>query len=178
MTTYLAMFPPNERAHLISLFYRAGMWISQVDDDGAQSADDVEAQTLARLLGNVAKNPQRSAFVREVAGEALRQKDNWTRWNGNLDQFIGEAQQGVRILKPIASPPEIIDFIAGLRALAEAVAMANHEDSDAEDHTDIEEGGILGKLKRLLPQPKLSARNISPLEDDALTELARALKQV
>lgn len=179
MATDLSIFQPSEKAQLIALFYRVGIWISQVDDDGGDEADNTEEATLTRLLGNVANNRNRSVLVREIAAEALRQKNNWPRWGENLDQFIAEAQEGVRLLKPVCSPVELTDFIVGLRALAEAVAMANHEDSAAQDHHGGQEGpGLLERIKSLLPGPKLNARNISPVEDDALTELAQALKQI
>lgn len=179
MTTDLSIFPATEKIQLIALFYRVGIWISQVDDDGADAADATEEATLERLLANVASNKNRCQLVREIAGEALRQKGNWPRWQENLDGFIAEAQDGVRLLRPVCSPAELTDFIVGLRALAEAVAMANHEESTAADNDGADlKPGLFDRLKALLPAPKLNARNISPVEDDALTELARALKQV
>ncbi|MES2728622.1 MAG: hypothetical protein V4621_00805 [Pseudomonadota bacterium] len=179
MTTDLNAFSSSEKAHLMSLFYRVGVWISHADDAGAEIADAVEAAMLTRLLQKVVDNPARTALVRDIAAEALRQRGNWARWAAQIDTFIPDAQQGVRILKPVCGQDEVMDFIYGLRALGEAVAMASDEDAMAEDVSEALGGSLLTRIRdALFPPRKACARNISPLEDNALTELARALNNV
>lgn len=179
MATDLAAFSSAEKAHLISLFYRVGVWISHVDDAGEDVADRAEAAMLTRLLQKVVSNPARCVLVRELAAEALRQRQNWPRWATLNDSFIADAQQGVKILKPICAPHELADFIVGLRALGEMVAMASDEEAMAEDVSEAFGVPLLTRIRNALFQPrKPCARNISPLEDNALTELARALNNV
>ncbi len=179
MATDLSAFSSAEKAHLIALFYRVGVWISHADDAGEDLADQAEASMLTRLLQKVVDNPARCILVREVAAEALRQRQNWPRWASQNETFITDAQQGVRILKPICAPQELADFIAGLRALAEMVAMASDEDAMAEDVSEAFGVPLLVRIRNaLFPPRKPCARNISPIEDNALTELARALNNV
>ena len=179
MATDLSVFSSAEKAHLIALFYRVGVWISHADDSGEDVADKAEATMLARLLQKVASNPARCTLVREIAAESLRQRQNWPRWAALNDSFIADAQQGVRILKPICDPRELADFIVGLRALGEMVAMASDEDAMAEDVSEAFGAPLLTRIRNcLFPPRKPCARNISPLEDNALTELARALNNV
>ena len=117
--------------------------------------------------------------MREIAGEALRQTQNWPRWASQNESFIADAQQGIRILKPVCDPQEVTEFIIGLRALAEAVAMASDEEAMAEDVSEAFAVPLLTRIRdALFPPRKPCARNISPLEDNALTVLARALNNV
>ena len=174
-------FLPTDQDVLISLFYRIGHWMSNIDDtDMDEKSEKAEESQVFRVLTKFSQSKNVGALCAELAEESLRQKGNWFRWAGQDDTVISDVARSKKILHAQATHEEFVLFGKSLVTIATSVARAYREASDS----DVEEIGFLGWLNDKASKASLALAdreahkdlNISPAEDSALTELIETLK--
>jgi hypothetical protein len=177
----LERFLPADQDLLISLFYRIGQWMSQVDDtDGGEDSEQIEEAQMFKILNKLSQSKNVGLLCSEIAAEALRQKGSWARWSKQIDTVINDVSRAKALIKAQANQQEFVAFGKSLVTIATAVARAYREAEDVET----EEKGFLSWLSEKKDHVVLALTdaeghkdlNISPAEDSALTELVFALK--
>lgn len=178
----LERFLPADQELLVSLFYRIGQWMSEVDDtDADDHSEKLEEEHMFKVLKSLSQSQNAGALCSEIASEALRQKGSWGRWGKQIDNVLLDVTHAKALIKEQGNQQEFIAFGKSLVTIATAVARAYRE---AEDVEEAEEKGFLAWLSEKKAHVTLALTdseahkdlNISPAEDSALTELVMTLK--
>lgn len=177
-------FEECDQELLVSMPYKAGIWMSYADMDGGTAAFKREAQALSRIIEATAENFCESSFVQEVAEQTLARRDRWDDWQKNPDNFPCECQRSIEIIAGEVSPEDVVSFKSTLLEVALAVARAYNERFEKKDfrqkistYAGIWVERALARINGV-GEDRVSAYdavNISPQEEDALKDLARAL---
>jgi hypothetical protein len=178
----LGRFVPGDRDLLTGLFYRAGYWISHIDDtDLGTGSEEAERAQMVRVLTKISRADATAPLVRELAEEALRQQASWARWEKSSDDILADATRCAKLVKAQGTLEELQSFRRAVMLVATSVARAVREDAE---HGDAEtESGfswlsekVGAALMAVTDRGAYQDMNISPAEDTALTELLEALK--
>lgn len=178
MSSYFGDFQPEELTLVLAVPYRAGVWISHIDDaPGTQRDEAQEAMALGRVLDRLHENAARDSFVREVLQEIIAHKGAWAGWGVSTDGILGDISRALDLIDARLPQSEAQQYRKCLFHIAKTVAMAAHE--GAESSASLSNAGVLGRITDWL-----SARsgeqipaNISGPEKKALQELLRCLKE-
>lgn len=174
-------FLPADQELLVSLFYRVGQWMSQVDDtDTGEESEGIEEEQMFKILNKLAKSQNAGKLASELASEAIRQKGSWARWAKKADTVLDDVPRAKTLIKDQGTQEEFVAFGRSLVTIATAVARAYREAEDVEG----EEKGFFAWLSEKKSHVALALTdaeahkdlNISPAEDTALNELVMALK--
>ena len=177
----LQRFLPADQDLLVSLFYRVGRWMSQVDDtDVGETSEKAEEAQMFKVLTKLSQSSNVGDLCQEICAEALRQKGSWARWAGQMDTLIDDVGRGKKIILGEGTDEEFRLFGKSLVTIATSVARAYRESTDMES----QEIGFLSWLTEKSSHVSLALSdreahkdlNISPAEDNALIELVQALK--
>lgn len=178
----LERFLPADQDLLVSLFYRIGQWMSEVDDtDTGEESEAIEESQMFKVLNKLAKSQNVGALTSEIAAEAIRQKGSWSRWAKQTDNVLDDVTRAKALLNGQGTQDEFVSYGRSLVTIATAVARAYRE---AEDVEETEEKGFFAWLSEKKAHVALALTdadahkdlNISPAEDSALNDLYQALK--
>lgn len=164
---------------VVSLPYRVGYWMSQVDNMEKTKRDDKwERAALDRAIRKVSRQNGYNSLQRAVMKEVDQNRARWQEWSSKCEDEIlfsdiGLALDLVRIkIHPKALP----QYKKILWYIAQCVAQAFGEDDDPDQEMHINH--LFSDLKRMLFSSTLgkSPKNISEVEKTALKKLHAALK--
>ncbi len=180
---FLEAFSEDEKTLLVSLPYKAGVWISQSDQKGAGTAQAHELKTIEAVIKGLSEGMFRSAFVHEVMSETHLRHGDWPSWAAQTDQILDEARRAVAAVKTKAMPPDAEAYVQMVMTIAYETAYAFREfDRSASIPIKIWvwlclmwEGFIRTGNKDYRVE---SVANISLAEDEAIAHLAAALTLV
>ena len=168
---------PEENELVVSLPYKAGVWMSHADDVKGSEDDKREMHALEGVIKAMAKLNKKSDFVRDVARETLDQKKYWPLWHGQVDAFSTDCKKAIAFLKDYVSKEDLHEYRLFLWRIANGVAQA-HSEPGCEKHFN--ENLISGFFEKIAE--KLGAEdheaylNISTEEKSALSRLKEALR--
>ena len=173
----------NQRQCIVSLPYRAGLYVSQSDQSGGDAASDNEVRVLENLIYGFADGVFGSEFVQHVMSDTIKRKDQWAHWDDDVLNVPSECKEALTILSGHIDAKERGAYAARIMEVGEAVALAFREDIGASTGFGRVKA-YMGYLsyKREAKAKKLSVRSfddylfISPSEREALRALARALE--
>jgi hypothetical protein len=175
----LKEFSGEDRALLISVPYRVGMWISNVDDIKGSSRDDRrERQTLSIAISRLAKNHRKMPFAAAVMQAIDQQKAQWPQWQSNISEasVLGDLEKALNAVIGSGTKRDLSEYKHAVWQIAMVVAQAYDEDDDPDNEMHIDNffewvGGFVIK-------PKLKKRPdyISAAEKQALKKLKAILK--
>ena len=175
---FLEQFSEQERDLIVSIPYRAGVWVSSVDDTGGAAADAEELEKLEEIIAEKARGMFESAFVHEVIAETFSRKGDWKRWAEQLDSLLADSTHAVELVSGKLSERDVDAYRANILNIGVSVAKAFREfDVDAPFFVKIGSNlRLLGEaLMRVIKRDKsydtASELNISLAEDIALTKL-------
>lgn len=181
---YLERFSEQDRALIVSLPYRAGLWISHADGSGGSDAAEDEAAILSAIIERSGTGMFYSAFVHEVMAETYARKTEWAGWAGNLETVPEQGQAAVRLIEEKLTHRDAEAYYAMIMDIALEVAKAFRE-VDMTEPFWARCFSTLGLYREWLVNrlqgkdfDTALVRNISYAEDKALSELAGALKPV
>ena len=173
----LSKFSAQERNLLVSLPYRVGVWISNVDDNAGTQIDDkderkVLEQTIAKFAEASDKIPVAAAVMQDVQSS----KSSWVHWDSRATEasVLDDASKVVEITKGHFDDKQLNQYRETIWRIGVFVAQAygEHVDPDNEMHFNNFFGRLLGKSPKAGKNPE----NMSPKEKQALTKLKAALK--
>ena len=179
---FLERFTPDERELLVSLPYRAGLWISQADSTGGGAADHDELDALETIIGRQAKGMFHSAFVHEVMVELYRNQEHWPRYARDTDSVLADCDRAVALIGEKLPEHDLAAYRLTLMLIGTEVAKAFREYDNGPSllgalwsgfklRFDAFVGAVRGR-----PYEKEILLNISYQEDIALSKLAVALR--
>ncbi|MFN3701122.1 MAG: hypothetical protein ACK4VI_06335 [Alphaproteobacteria bacterium] len=125
--SFLDELQPQDRALVISLPYRVGIWISHADDTGGEEASLEEKAALANIIDGFTREVFGSEAVQHIMMETLQAKNEWEGWAHNYKTILEDAQKAVDILNEVIDPKEVSAYRQRLFEIAEAVALAFRE---------------------------------------------------
>jgi len=182
--SYLDPFNDEQRHLLIALPYRAGLLVSESDEDGGDDAAAAEMQMLETLMVGYTEDFLKSEFVEEIMKQTLAHKEKWEQWNDNLDTVANECSLALEAMNAHMDSKDSLSYCQAIMEIAMAVAMAYRE---FEEHelTLKEKITLYGtfhwrcfmaKIKREQPPNLDEVLNISHSERTVLGQLAEALR--
>ena len=169
---------------IVALPYRAGLFVSQSDQDGGDESDADEAQVLSDLINGYAAEVFGSETVQYVLSETINRQEQWGAWGHDLEDIEGECEQAVDILEEYVDPKEVSAFKKHIMEIGESVALAFREVEDLSFMQQISLRMAHGKARKKAAkrgQAYMSFDqylNISRVERKALERLALALGTV
>jgi len=178
----LETFTDNQFKRLISLPYRAGLFVSASDSSGGDAASENELRALENLIYGFSDGVFGSELVQHVMAETIKHKHEWKNWHKDLAHVPKECADALSILASQVDHKERAAYARRILALGEAVALAFRE--------DIESQAGFGRFKAYLRYLKMVRQakakklpvksfedflSISPDERKALLALSSAL---
>lgn len=168
---------PEDEQLLISLPYRAGLFVSFSDVTGGWEAQESEIQSLTTILREYSEDFCKTEFSQKVLMECLQARGKWPSWSHNIDTVPDEARRTIDTLSPMFSDKEMNGFKEVIVDIALAVAMAFREVSEGLSSAS-RPSVIKNIMDRLTGRGKadpLAHMNISPAEKVALGKLCKAI---
>lgn len=176
----LTVFSKEERGFLISIPYRVGVWISEVDDNTDSRMDDVqERRTLEKMISNLAAKSGKIPFGAAIMRDIENNKSVWPAWQNACaeERILGDIEKAIRLCKSKISDAELAQFKKATWQIGIMVAQAygEHVDPDNEMHVDrfFKWLGSLSGSVKLDKNPE----NLSKAEKVALNKLRAILKE-
>jgi hypothetical protein len=178
---FLEKFSAAERDLLVSLPYRAGVWISRIDRSGGDDASNTEMRALERIIDMKAASMFESAFVHEVMEELCAHKSDWPEWSASSADVAADCQAAVRLIREKLTPHDVEGYCRNILFIGVEVAKAFREfdlNAPLTARLGAMMNGLMDRLSGLAHGPEHdsgSLLNISYEEDVALSGLSRAL---
>lgn len=178
--SFLEVFTAEEKSLIVSLPYRAGIWVSMADEKGAGAGRVRELKKIQSVIGHLSEGMFASAFVHEVIVETQARHEEWPLWALQTGTVTDDARRAVILLQTKMMPQDAEAYVQTVMTVAYETAYAFREfDRTASIPIRIWVGLQLlweafirtgNKDYRLE-----SVANISLAEDEAIALLAQAL---
>ncbi len=124
---FLEALSEDEKTLIVSLPYRAGLWVSLADEKGAGAARAHELKTIEKVIAKLSEGMFASAFVHEVLAETHARRDQRALWGMQVGTVPEEARQAVNILIDKALPPDAEAYVQTIMNIAYETAYAFRE---------------------------------------------------
>ncbi|HPF79198.1 MAG TPA: hypothetical protein PLF01_07910, partial [Alphaproteobacteria bacterium] len=177
--TKLSDFSSEERALIVSLPYRVGIWISNCDDNEKTGRDDKQERKVLELaISRMAKAHRKMPFAAEIMYQVETAKNHWRSWEqaGEEKQVLQDLAKALEICGRSLSKKEMSQYKQAVWNIAMAVAQAfgEHVDPDNEMHVN----NFFSWLGSFVVGPRLkkAPENMSMAEKTALKKLRAVLK--
>lgn len=171
----------QQRTLIVSMPYRAGLWVSHSDDEGGDEAHEKELTALANLIDGFSQQVFGSEMLQYIMHQTLARKDEWESWSGDIDKVPEECKQALEILRAHVDEKDVKVYAMRLMELGEAVAVAfrEHDDPVGAGKLKLLATYLLSRVKARLKKVPVKSfdefLNISAEERKALNRLAGAL---
>jgi hypothetical protein len=176
MAISLSIFTEKDAEILVSLPYKAGIWIAGMEDADGEEDDIIEMKALEACIKAVGDLHEDQPLIKAIAAETLKRRADWPAWQDESHDAPAGARKAISILKGRASEEEIKAYRAAVIEVATAVAEAFGEFSGYDPEDEGFFSRLVSKFKSLKDDDAGHPMNVGPAEDEALAELAQALK--
>ena len=178
--TDLTKFSNEELGLIVSVPYRVGVWVSNVDDNTGSKIDDRnERKALEATISALASKSQKLPFAAAIMGEVEKNKAVWPSWDNatSSDVILTDVEKAIIICKEKASAGAVKQYKKTIWQVGIVVAQAYGEqvDPDNEMHVNrfFQWMGSMGGGAKLGKNPE----NMSDKEKQALNKLRQILKK-
>ncbi len=179
---FLEQFSKDQRDLIVSIPYRAGLYVSSVDNTGGAKAGHDELDALESIIAEKGRGMFESAFVHEVMAETCTRQTDWKKWAETVDTVLEDCTKSVGIIQGKLADKDLDAYRMNVMAIGLAVAKAFREvdaNSSFMDKMAMElrlwRDGALRILRREKYWDPASVLNVSASEDAALDKLSKAL---
>ena len=178
---FLEKFLAEEKAMLVSLPYRVGIWISIIDRSGGAESSGAEIAALEKIIDQKAQGMFESAFVHEVMVETCTHRSDWPQWAGRAQDVPADSEKAVAIIAAKLPPHDLDAYRQNVMYIAVEVAKAFREFDAQVPFLSRAFDLIRMFLDKLTGATRGGAhefanlKNISYEEDVALARLSKAL---
>lgn len=170
----------SEKKLVISIPYRAGIWMLHVDDNEKTSIDDrKELQALEKAIGQYAGMGEKMPFVAFVCSHIAKSKVPYEAWakESDTEQFFDALAQSMDACTKNLTRSEVKQYKQLIWQIAMVVAQAYGENKDPDNEMHVNRffewvGTFMGT-----PSLKKIPENMSVREKSALQKLRAVLKQ-
>lgn len=175
---YLDQFSEADRDLIVSLPYRAGLWLSDSDSGGGAEADYEELSRLEDVLEKKSPVAARSRFIGEVMAETLARQDLWKQWAARRDSVPEDCARAAALIAAGLSARDAADYREQVMRIATEVAAAFGEPSPRASCCPFSFAGrwICRFFARFCRDGSSGEGNISAGEKQALAKLDEALR--
>lgn len=179
--SFLDILTISQKETLISLPYRAGLWVSQSDESGGSAADEEELQVLSNILHGFTHEIFGSETMQYIMRETVARQDQWESWGADLSSVLDDCAIAVDVLILHTDPKDVHAFQNHIMEIGQAVALAfrEYDEAGAVEKLSLWLSYNLGQFKAMLFKkphvPKQEFFNISGSERKALWALSNAL---
>lgn len=177
--TSLNDFDPDEQELLVSLPYKAGIWVSHAEDEIGEEDDEKEMMALEASLKALPELHQDCTFICDLVHETLNRRDQWGNWMFDSVQTPQQMRAAIDMLKNKLSKDDLNHFRSAMMEVGASVAQAYGEFGDFDDETKSGFGGFVTKIMGGFAGGSASKdhpMNISAAEDSALEKLKVAMR--
>ncbi len=178
---FLEQFSAEEKDMLVSLPYRAGLWVSSADKTGSPDAEDREIATLEKIITDMGKGMFDSAFAHEVMAETFARRGDWKSWTTGLETVPDTCTKAVAVISGKLGDHDLDGYRQNIMNIGMAVAQAFREFDyntpfplRAFTYTKLAIDRLIGKLTGQEYESN-DILNVSYDEDVALAKLAKSL---
>jgi hypothetical protein len=178
---FLEQFSAEEKEMLVSLPYRAGLWVSSADKTGSPGADDTEVATLEKIITDMGRGMFDSAFAHEVMAETFARRGDWKSWAAGLETVPDTCAKAVAVIAGKLGAHDLDGYRQNIMNIGMAVANAFREfDLDTPlparvcTYAKLALDRLIGKLTGQEYESN-DLLNVSYEEDVALAKLAKSL---
>lgn len=177
----LSKFTNEEHQFLVSVPYRVGVWISNVDDNTRSQIDDrQERKALEATISGLASKNKKIPFATAVMTSIEQQKSSWPAWEAQSgeEKILGDVQKAIILCKDKGlNKREINQYKQTIWRIGIVVAQAFGEQIDPDNEMHLDNffkwiGSMVGGVK-LGKNPE----NMSKKEKIALNKLRAILKE-
>ncbi|MEM6781253.1 MAG: hypothetical protein AAF569_05270 [Pseudomonadota bacterium] len=170
-------FLEEEIILLVSLPYRVGVWMSQVDDDASTDRDDErEQRALEAVMKQIAADKKQTPFASAVVQETLTYPDHWAGWGQQIDTLMDDIAKATALIDDRLPQDNAQNYRKCLLTVASAVAHAYGEFEEAESEEKPSFfGNLMNKISDKVNVLSDDPDNMSPAEQDAMKKLRTAL---
>ncbi len=180
---YLDPFSPDERDLLMSLPYRAGLWVSASDSTGGHIADASELDALEKTIQGLAQGMFESALVHEIMAGTFLRRAEWPEWAKHYAATPDDCKRAIAAMQTRNIPSRDIEAFRRMLmqiGLEVARAFREYDRNDPVLHRltrriSMTVERFFGALQGEKYAPE-NILNISYSEDIALNTLANALR--
>ena len=164
---------------IISIPYRAGVWIGGVDDVDGLKDDHKEQKALLAILRALEDSKHQHEFVKKIMFDILHATNMWPVWSKREAKFLDDCAKVIKLLHKKAGKDVLTNYQRAVWQVASVVAQAHKENTDPDD---IPEALILqfaDEIAEKFSKPTLSLshpENVSDIEKKALAQLKLALQ--
>lgn len=162
-----------QKSLIHALPYRVGLWMSTLEPEGGDVADEAEIKALIQTIEEIARSNTHE-FAGYICRQALAHRGRWPDWSDQFARVLNECREAIGLLMRLIPLEDVNDLREVLFTIAASVARAYGErgtgNSTAQDH-------ISGKVTRLLEHAHADGATdgISRVEAQALLDLADSL---
>src|SRR5262245_12420411 len=114
---FLEKFSDEERELLVSLPYRAGLWISTSDHTGGGYAGDKEFSALSEVIREKASGMFESAFVHEIMADVHNCRGDWEKWAADIERVPDECRRAVELISKKLSSRDLDAYRHNIMAM-------------------------------------------------------------
>ncbi len=177
----LSQLSIEDERTLISLPYRAGLYVSFADVTGGWEAQEKEIQSLTAILRQFSEDFFKTEFTQKILMETLAARIDWLEWSRHIEQLPSQVEKMMGVLAGLMEPDDLAGFSSVIIDIALAVAMAFQEQPIDGVKSTVPESpaSLKDRIARMIGAKKadapLSHVNISPAEKSALLVLAKSL---
>jgi len=171
---------PQDKTIMISLPYRVGIWISQVDDVENRKMDDKkEEKVLEIAIQKMAQSHRKMPFAANIMKQIENSKGQWKNWKALSDEktVLADLETVITKCETSLKPDQVKQYKQAVWQTGILVAQAYDEsfDPDGEMHVNhfAEWVGSFFSAPKLQKAPE----NMSEKEKSALKKLRAVLKQ-
>lgn len=178
----LSNLPENAALEIIALPYKAAMMVSHADDVEGEDDDFSEMRAIERGIPAIAALHDDSVLVTELAPEIIRLKDRWAQWEDECFFCTKQAPDIMALVVQQFGESEAREYRAFILELGKMVAQAHGEFESFDDEPSKKEGFMSGLITKIVGGMSNSnnseghAGNISPAENDVLSQISAALE--
>ena len=112
---------------IVSLPYRAGIWVSMADEKGAGAARAHELKKIESVISCLSEGMFASAFVHEVIVETKLRHDQWPVWALQTGTVTDDARHVVVALQTKMMPQDAEAYVQTIMTVAYETAYAFRE---------------------------------------------------
>ena len=180
MTNFVKNLTDEERAILISVPYRIGVWIGNSDDNTKTQLDDKrEAQALEHAIKRYARAGKKMPFISYIMSHTENSQASWSAWaqNSQDDAVFNDLEAALAICNKSDKPIYLKQYRRLIWQIATIVAQAHNENRDPDNEMHVDRffawiGTYFGP-----PKIKKVPENMSSKEKSALQKLRAVLKR-
>ncbi len=171
---------PTDKALMVSLPYRVGIWISQIDDIENRKMDDKREEAVLEVaIEKMAQSHRKMPFAANIMSQVQKSKNNWKQWKTISDEktVLADLENILDKSETVLKPDQVKQYKQAVWQTGILVAQAYDENHDPDGEMHINHFAEWVGSFFSAPKLRKAPENMSEKEKSALKKLRAVLKQ-